>query len=418
MSLASTIQGLYSQNLLELLARIGKIADEQGLKAYVVGGFVRDLLLKKPNFDIDIMVEGDALPYATKVGQELNAECKLIERFHTAHIYYQDTTIDFSSARKEYYRKPGELPEVTFSNIRDDLYRRDFTINAMAICISPKQSFELIDLFKGNQDLDTKRIRVLHSRSFIDDPTRLYRALRFANRFKFILDYNTEYLFDNAIENNIPNTLSTKRIAAEIEKCFEEKNPLTLLSKYQNAGLLSYYHKSFSRYSMPTFSFSVIPALTTRLKSKFPKISETAIFWSLFLSNIPLNEAKPLLNNSGLPHSVVSQVINAISSWKDIMTNLINVNKNIDIYKILKVTCPEAIALIYLINKSKEIENKLNKYTNKLYSIKPSITGEDLINEGIKSGPKIRQIFDKIIELKLEGVELSRKEELNLARTI
>ena len=117
MSLSSNIQGLYSQKLLELLTRIGQIANNLGLKAYVVGGFVRDLLLEKPNSDIDIMVEGDAIPFATAVGQELNAECKLIERFHTAHIYLQNLAIDFSSARKEYYPQTGALPIISFSNI-------------------------------------------------------------------------------------------------------------------------------------------------------------------------------------------------------------------------------------------------------------------------------------------------------------
>ena len=244
MTLDSKIQGLYSNRLLELLTKIGQIAEKQDLKAYAVGGFVRDLLLEKANFDIDIMVEGDAIPFASAVGQELNAECKLIERFHTAHIYLDNLALDFSSARKELYRHPGELPEVSFSNLRDDLYRRDFTINSLALALNTDQKFQLIDLFNGELDLREGIIRVLHLRSFIDDPTRLYRALRFADRFNFVLDSNTEYLFDKAIKLSSPSTLSTKRIAAEIDKSFKEKHPLTLLNKYRNTGLLEYYHKT------------------------------------------------------------------------------------------------------------------------------------------------------------------------------
>ncbi|MBQ2592498.1 MAG: CCA tRNA nucleotidyltransferase, partial [Candidatus Riflebacteria bacterium] len=223
MSLASKIKEIFSQNLLDTLTKIGHIAESHGLKAYAVGGFVRDLLLEKANFDIDIMVEGDAIPFAENVGQELNADCKLIERFHTAHIFLDKLTIDFSSARKEVYRRPGELPEISFSNLRDDLYRRDFTINALALSITPNQPFELIDLFGGEADLRKGIIKVLHTNSFLDDPTRLYRALRFADRFKFVLDSNTEYLFDKAIKISAPSTLSIKRIAAEIDKCFKEK---------------------------------------------------------------------------------------------------------------------------------------------------------------------------------------------------
>ena len=418
MSLASNIKELYSQNLLELLIKIGQIANKQELKAYIVGGFVRDLLLEKANFDIDIMVEGDAIPFATAVGQELNAECKLIERFHTAHIYYQNLVIDFSSARKEFYPRPGALPEVSFSTIQDDLFRRDFTINAMALSISPDKPFELIDLFNGEQDLNSGIIKILHSRSFLDDPTRLYRALRFADRFKFILEPKTEMQFDKALKLSYPSSLSTKRIAAEIEKCFLEKRPLALLTKYQNTGLLTYYHKSFVEYARPDFKFSLVPATVTRLRSKFPSISESAVFWSLLLSNIHLEEAKPLLNNSGLSHAVSSQVLNAIGEWQILISKLIIANNKLDIYNALKNSCPESLALLYLKNKNKDVENKLTLYINELAAIKPSITGKDLIEIGIEPGPQIREIFDKIIKKKLEGSELSRKDELDFARTI
>ncbi len=415
MSLALKIKEIFSQNLLDTLTKIGKLADSQGLKAYAVGGFVRDLLLEKANFDIDIMVEGDAIPFATAVSQELNAECKLIERFHTAHIFLDKLNLDFSSARKELYRHPGELPEVSFSNLRDDLYRRDFTINALALSITPDHLFELIDLFNGEEDLRKRIIKVLHSRSFIDDPTRLYRALRFADRFKFELEPNTEYLFDKAIKLSAPSTLSIKRIAAEIDKCFKEKYPLSLLNKYKNTGLLSYYHKSFKTYTRPDFSFSLIRSMATRLRSKFPDITETAIFWSMLLSNIPFEEAQPLLNNSGLPHSIGLQVTSTLSTWQVILTKLSLANTKLEIYNALKDACPETLALLYLKNKNKEIENKINQYVNQLYSIKPSITGKDLVEAGIEPGPQIRKILDKIIEKKLECPELTRKEELNLA---
>lgn len=418
MSLADRIQNLYTKKLLNLLIKIGEIADSIGLKAYIVGGFVRDLLLEKSNFDIDIMVEGDALPFATRVGQELNAECKLIERFHTAHIYLDDLTIDFSSARKEYYPQPGALPIISFSNIKDDLFRRDFTINAIALSITPSNPFELLDLFGGESDIINKTIRTLHSRSFIDDPTRLYRAIRFAERFGFCLDSKTDYHFYKAINNNLPSKLSIKRIASEIDKCFQEKYPLTLLSKYQDSNLLSYLHKDFSQKKLVDINFGKVRFTFSLLKTKYSKLSETSIYWSLLLSKIDFKEAKNLINNSGLPHSVVSQVINTISSFKSTMYNISNAKNNIEIYNSLKDTCPECIALLYLYNQNKDIENKLNNYINNLISIKPSISGKDLIEAGISPGPQIREILGKIIEKKIGGEKLTRKEELNLARTI
>ena len=160
----------------------------------------------------------------------------------------------------------------------------------------------------------------------------------------------------------------------------------------------------------------MVRAMTTRLKSKFPEIIENAVFWSLFLSPLPFAEAQTLLNNSGLSHSVVLQVTSTLSNWQTILTKISLANTKLEIYNALKDACPETLALLYLKNKNKEIENKINQYVNQLYSIKPSITGKDLIEAGIEPGPQIRIILDKIIEKKLECPELTRKEELNLAR--
>lgn len=418
MSLATSIQELYSQELLELLTKIGNIASKCHLKAYVVGGFVRDLLLKKSNFDVDIMVEGDALPFATAVSQELNVECKLIERFHTAHIYFPNMTIDFSSARKEVYKSPGALPEVTFSNIIDDLFRRDFTINAIAMSITPGKSFELVDLFNGAKDLEKGIIRILHPKSFIDDPTRLYRALRFADRFKFNIEPETDYQFDKAVIRGMPSLLSPKRIAAEIDKCFQEKRPLTLLSKYQSSGLLSFYHKSLSQFKRPSFSFSVVKPTVTRLSGKFPMISEAAVYWSLLLSAIPSQDVIPLLNASGLPHSIVLEATNALNSFSKLPEKLIAANDRISIYKLLHDCNPETIALMLLSFKDKAITDKLNLYINELFAIKPICDGKALIEAGIKAGPQIRKIFDQIMEQRLNGIELTRKDEIDLAKRI
>lgn len=418
MSLAASVQELYSQELLELLTKIGDIASRHHLRAYAVGGFVRDLLLKRPNFDVDIMVEGDALPFATSVAKELAVECKLIERFHTAHIYLPKLTIDFSSARKEVYKSPGALPEVSFSNIIDDLFRRDFSINAIAMSITPDRPFELVDFFNGAKDLEKGIIRILHPRSFIDDPTRLYRALRFADRFKFTIDAETDYQFDKAIHRGLPSLLSPKRIAAEIDKCFLENKPLTLLSKYQSSGLLAFYHKCFNQFKRPSFSFSVVRPTVTRLSHKYPNISEAAVYWSLLLSIIPLPEATSLLNASGLPHSIVLEATNALNSFSSIPKKLIMANDRISIYKLLHGCNSETMALMMLSFKDKAITDKLNLYINELCSIKPICDGKALIEAGIRPGPQIREIFDQIMEQRLNGIELTRKDEIDLAKRI
>lgn len=419
MSLTETIQQIYPDEVYNTLVQIGQIAHRLGLKAYAVGGFVRDLLLQTTNFDIDIMVNGDAIPFATQAAKEFNAECKLIDRFHTAHMYLPGMTVDFSSARKEIYEQPGALPTVSLSsNITDDLHRRDFTINAIALSISPDKPFELVDPFGGARDIERKQIKILHAKSFEDDPTRLYRALRFADRFNFNLEPTTEDLFDTAIAMNAPATVSPKRIAAEIDKCFQEKRPLTLLNKYQSAGLLSFFHKSFTRLKRPAFSFCMVKAVATRLSFKFKNISENALFWSLLLLSIPPAEAQPLLNASGLPHSITNTIWNTLTSFSSVPQKLIAANDNFSIYKTLSEATPETTGLMLLCFKQPEITSKLNTYVNELSKIKPAISGDDLLEIGIAPGPQIRDIFEQILRKKLNGIEMTRKDELDLARRI
>lgn len=418
MSLKDNIKELYSSELLLLLAKIGEIASVCKLRAYVVGGFVRDLLLRKANYDIDIMVEGDAIPFATAVSEELKAECKLIERFHTAHIYLPDLTIDFSSARKEIYPKPAMLPEISFSTITDDLFRRDFTINAIAMSINPETPFALVDFCNGAKDLTDGIIRVLHSKSFIDDPTRLYRALRFENRFKFTFDDETAYLFDKAINLNMPALLSPKRIASEIDKCFQEERPLTLLTKYQSSGLLAFYHKSFAKIKRPDFSFSVVKATATRLSRTYKNISESAIYWSLLLSKIPSQDVIPLLNASGLPHSVVQCVSEVLVKYKSVLELLPQTCDKIGIYKLFQGINGETMALLMLTSKDRTVQEKISLYLNELHFIKPLAKGKDLIKAGIEPGPQIPKIFEQIIVEKLNGNLITRKEEIDFAKRI
>src|SRR5574344_248476 len=139
------IRSLLSKEVCDILLKIGNFADKKSLHVFAVGGFVRDLILNKPNFDIDIVVEGDAKSFVTELASEFNAEFKIFDRFHTAKIYSENINFDFSSSRKETYEYPGALPDVSFSNIYDDMFRRDFTINAMALSLNSDNLFKIID---------------------------------------------------------------------------------------------------------------------------------------------------------------------------------------------------------------------------------------------------------------------------------
>ncbi|MBM3252498.1 MAG: hypothetical protein FJZ11_06970, partial [Candidatus Omnitrophica bacterium] len=177
---------------LNLLRQIGEFAQENNYLAFVVGGVVRDLYLSRKNLDLDIVIEGDGIDFARKLSKKFNAEITKHERFNTAVLILPNgMKIDIAMARKEVYEYPGALPKVSPGRIIDDLHRRDFSINAMAIDITPGGFGTLIDFFDGLKDLKDKKIKVLHDSSFIDDPTRILRAIRFEQRFKFNLDEQT-----------------------------------------------------------------------------------------------------------------------------------------------------------------------------------------------------------------------------------
>jgi tRNA nucleotidyltransferase (CCA-adding enzyme) len=213
---------------LVLVRSIGLLSQEQGVEAYLVGGPVRDLMLKLPNIDLDITVEGNAIRLADKFAlQHPGAKVTRYLAFKTATVLLPDgTLIDFATARSETYVRGGAFPAVVPSGIKDDLFRRDFTINAMAISINPKTWGKVTDPFKGTADLRLKKIRILHAKSFLDDPTRILRAARFKARLGFKMDAKTLKLLKSAIKIKVLETIKPQRYLKDFNKVLKEARSL------------------------------------------------------------------------------------------------------------------------------------------------------------------------------------------------
>ncbi|MDZ4383153.1 MAG: CBS domain-containing protein, partial [Thermodesulfovibrionia bacterium] len=190
-NLSSTMKAKFPKEIFEILRLSGEVAKELNFSAYLVGGSVRDLLRGEANFDIDIVIEGDGIIFAQALGKKLKAKVKTHQRFGTAVVITDTLKFDVATARTEYYESPGALPKVEMSSIKKDLYRRDFTINTLAIKLNPENFGQLIDFFGGQRDLKEKTIKILHNLSFIEDPTRAFRAIRFSERFGFKLSKHT-----------------------------------------------------------------------------------------------------------------------------------------------------------------------------------------------------------------------------------
>jgi tRNA nucleotidyltransferase (CCA-adding enzyme) len=233
------MESLLPEQVRSALLTLGEVAHERNVRAHVVGGFVRDMLLGRPNLDLDVVVEGDGVRFAEAAADRLGARVKVHRRFGTAVLVLsRDFHVDVTSARTEYYTRPGALPTVEPSTLRQDLVRRDFTINAMAACIESACRGQIADPFGGLGDLRRRTLRVLHSLSFIDDPTRILRLARFSVRYGFSPDEQTESLARRAVELELLAEVSGARVREELYDILAEEDPGRVLGVLDQMGAL------------------------------------------------------------------------------------------------------------------------------------------------------------------------------------
>ncbi|MCP4649995.1 MAG: CCA tRNA nucleotidyltransferase [PVC group bacterium] len=237
------------EDIYNILKKIGAIGDRHDISVYVVGGFVRDLLLKRENHDMDVVVEADALEYAQYLAESLEASVKLHQRFKTAKVKLKNGfLLDIATARTESYEHPGALPMVESSSIKQDLFRRDFTINTLAVKLNRNNFGEIVDFFNAQKDIQSKKVRILHDLSFEDDPTRIFRAIRFEQRFDFQIDEHTEYLLKDAINQGMLNRLNKFRIEKELKQLLSEPHPLKAINRMKQLHMnYDLYIKKISR---------------------------------------------------------------------------------------------------------------------------------------------------------------------------
>ncbi|MGH7229327.1 MAG: CCA tRNA nucleotidyltransferase, partial [Nitrospiraceae bacterium] len=227
----------------QVLKQAGELAERTSVSAFVVGGFVRDMLLGRPNLDLDLVIEGDGIAYARALSRRAKAEVRVHDRFETAVIVFRDGfKVDVATARIERYEYPTALPTVQRSSIKEDLYRRDFTINTLAIRLNPSHFGELIDFYGGQRDLNEKTIRVLHRLSFVEDPTRVFRAVRFGQRFGFRLGTETLALIKGAVEMDLFHRLSGSRLSDELILLLSEEEPRKIIDRLGELNLLRFVH--------------------------------------------------------------------------------------------------------------------------------------------------------------------------------
>lgn len=404
------------QGVQTILRQIGKLADDQGVHSYLVGGVVRDLLLGVPNLDLDIVVEGDGIQFAEILSRILKAELVTHIQFGTATLSFRKgLKLDIATARNESYPKPASLPLVTPGTLQDDLHRRDFTVNSLAIHLDGKRFGRLIDLHGGVSDLRRKWIRILHPKSFMDDPTRIFRAVRFETRFGFEIEPFTLARLKESLELDLIEKLSPKRKRTDLFLLFKELDPTKPLLRLDELGALKHLHPKlrFSRSSARSLNRF---RLKKRGWSEFQKLDFSFLHYLFLTRKMDFKDRIVLSRDLSFTKREMRNLME-IDLLKGRLVKLGRMNRS-DPSISLKSYSPEIVLFLLESEENEMMRRKIEKLRNEQKKALLAISGRDLRALGIPEGPVYKVILDGIMRSRLEGSLHTKKEELAYAKKI
>ncbi|MGA1861614.1 CBS domain-containing protein [Deferribacter thermophilus] len=409
------------EKIFNLLLEIGKLAEEMGMNAYVVGGFVRDLIMKIENLDLDVVVEGDAVVLAKKFAKIKNAKVSAHYKFKTAVVILPDDfRIDFATARTEYYDFPAAAPEVEDSSIKIDLYRRDFTINTMAIKLNSSDFGALIDYFGAQSDIKDRKIRVLHNLSFVDDPSRIFRAIRFAVRYNFEIGPHTERLLKHAVNLQLINRIVGQRLFLELKYILSEKDYLKALDLMKKYEILKFLGENLNYSNDKIDDFKYLEKL---LNWYTVQVENNIEIWlprfALLFHSIKRSGLLKLLERFELSYNYKKYLLTQIFRSRNAAIRL-RKNKNLVnsfVYNTLKEIDDEFILYLGAIVGEK-YESIIKNYFTKLQNVKLEINGDTLKQMGYKPSKDFKYVLDKLLDLKLDGIINNKEEEIVYAKKI
>ncbi len=420
------LHGRVFENLWEVFPpKVQKILNDVSDKAkvlkydtYLVGGIVRDALLKVPNFDVDIVVEGDGIKFGKELSKRFKCKLETHRKFGTSVIVLEDGQhIDIATARVEYYKSPAALPTVESGNIRQDLSRRDFTINTMALSLNKKNLGEILDFFGGREDLKNKRIRVLHKMSFIEDPTRIFRAVRFEKRLGFKMDSQTERLARTTIDMDIVSRLNGVRIRDELISIFSEDNPLEAVKRLDELGALKKIGLKVKVDSGFTSQARKILNYYSELENfygrdkKEGEIKKWKLLFILLLKGSSPAKIKKWCSEMKVRKKDISDIIESCSKWNRVKGSLNrDIEKNSTLYYKAR-DIPTELQVIACGWGSKYCRN-IKKYLTTLCDMRLEISGETLKEMGYRPSDKFRIVLDKLFRMKLDGKVKGREDEV------
>lgn len=372
--------------------------------AYLVGGAVRDLLRGSAAVDLDLAIEGDALGAARTLADRLGGLARQHDRFQTATVRVDGMAFDVAATRREVYERPGALPTVAFATLGDDLRRRDFTINAMAIGLTGDDLGHLYDPQGGLDDLQARLLRVLHDRSFVDDPTRLLRALRYEARLGFAMEPATERLARAAGDEGALATISGPRVRDEL---------LDLLAEIDApAGVERLHELRLDRALHPALVADPELAASAALGALETGARRPLAMLAALVSAAPL-ELEPWLDQLGLGRQEREAVARAALEGPRLAAELRRRElRPSEIHALLSGQPPEALALALSMRAPAA---PILRFVHELSRMRLEVSGDDLRAAGVAESPAIGRALEKTLSRKLDGELVGRDEELAAA---
>ncbi|MBF6613188.1 MAG: CCA tRNA nucleotidyltransferase [Chloroflexi bacterium] len=416
--LNARLRGNLPKGVLPLLENAYLLATERGWSIYLVGGYVRDLLLGLPDYDLDMAVVGDAAALAEEVARQANLPFEVHDRFGTARLDISEHLhLDMVTARKESYDAPGALPTVEAGSIYDDLARRDFTINAMAIAISSRGVGDLLDPHAGVDDLRAGLIRVLHRGSFVDDPTRIMRAVRFAGRLGFKIEKATLELSLQAVRDGALATISTDRAVHELLLIMEEPKAGAMLAMLEKLGVLEAIYPGL------TWPYAADRHMGPDESAKINRSERRDTYLAIIAAEYASDpgEAQQIASALGLTAPQVRLMRDAAqlaALWPRLGEEEQRPSELYALLRGLHIDALRAYARISALEADTVAWARLNHFIKSLRHAKTALNGDYLRALGVPPGPVYKEVLDRLLAAKLDGELTTRAEEERLVREV
>ncbi len=407
--------------IFRLLKNIGEVADTLEYQAYAVGGFVRDLYLYRENLDIDIVIEGNGINFAKTFAKMWKGRVRSHEKFGTAVIVLPNgLKIDVATARIEYYKAPASMPTVELGSIKLDLYRRDFTINTLAVWLSSEEFGTLIDFFGAQKDIKDKTIRVLHNLSFVEDPTRVFRAIRFEQRFGFKIGKLTSNLIENAVKMGFLKKLTGKRLFTELRLILEEEDPMLAVKRMDEYGLLQFISSKLFFNNVMKQLFINIRGVLSWYNLLF--LGESYKKWVTYLLgliySLDQKETEELCYHLEIPERYHDFCLREKGKGESFLRWFMHHPdaSNSALYAELRPLSIETLLFIMAKARSDRARMAISTYITHLRPMKIFLRGADLKELGFTPGPIYRKILSAVLDAKLNGEVKTKADEIDFVR--